>query len=252
MSVATPRSGHTSTTQIPVLTPMYGGQRESFRAAAEGTYRCGSASETEFRLGFSGSEASHCCFIREAGQFSVNRLDGRVWVNDLLVNGKSLLSEGDVVSFGPVSFRFDLQHVPSQSFEPVAPATRVSFPTTVDHRTVSDPAAADTHVPIAVAEMAATVERAAVAATAIAEDKSAMTVLRNELEEHRALLKMRQQQLAEVAQMVSERERLVNARLDTLETRSEQITTEWKEVRQKQERLDSLELAITKRSNEVD
>ena len=79
-----------------------------------------------------------------------------------------------------------------------------------------------------------------------------MTVLRNELEEHRALLKMRQQQLAEVAQMVSERERLVNARLDTLETRSEQITTEWKEVRQKQERLDSLELAITKRSNEVD
>ena len=252
MSVATTRSGHTSTTQIPVLTPMYGGQRESFRAAADGTYRCGSASENEFRLGFSGAETSHCCFIREAGEFSVNRLDGRVWVNDLLVNGKSVLTEGDVVSFGPVSFHLDLLEVPSQSLESVThAATRVSSPTTVDDLPINEPDSADIVIPTTAAKPAVTIVRPS-AAAAIVEDKSAMTALRNEMEEHQAWLKIRQLQLDEVAQMVSERERLVNARLDTLETRSEQITTEWKEVRQKQERLDSLEAAITKRSNEVD
>ena len=254
MSVATTRSGHTSTTQIPVLTPMYGGQRDSFRAAADGTYRCGSASENEFRLGFSGAETSHCCFIREAGEFSVNRLDGRVWVNDLLVNGKSLLTEGDVVSFGPVSFQLNLLDVPvpSQSFASVTHAVaHVSSRPTVVDLPANEPVSADIIVPATPAKPAVEVEQTALTA-AIAEDKSAMTTLRKELEEHQALLKIRQQQLDEVAQMVSERERLVNARLDTLETRSEQITTEWKEVRQKQERLDSLEAAITKRSNEVD
>lgn len=252
MSVATTRSGHPSTTQIPVLTPMHGGQRESFRAAADGTYRCGSASENEFRLEFSGAEAAHCCFIREAGEFSVTRVDGRVWVNDLLVYGKSLLTEGDFVSFGPVSFRLDLLHDPSYSFEPVThAATRVSSPAIVDIRPLNEPVAAEIIVPTAVAEPSVKVKQTYVAA-AIAEEKSAMTALRNEMEEHQALLKMRQQQLDEVALMVSDRERLVNSRLDTLGTRSELITTEWKEVREKQERLDSLVLAITKRSNEVD
>jgi len=252
MSVATTRSGHTSTTQIPVLTPMYGGQRESFCAATDGTYRCGSASENEFRLGFSGAENSHCCFAREAGEFSVSRLDGRVWVNDLLVNGKSVLTEGDVVSFGPVSFRLDLLETPSHTFETVThAATRVSSPSIVDVLPIHEPVAADIVVPTAVAEPAVKVSQIFVAAE-IAAEKSSLTALRTELEEHQALLKIRQQQLDDIAQMVNERERLVNARLDTLETRSEQITTEWKEVRQKQERLDSLEAAITKRSHEVD
>ncbi len=252
MPVATTRSGHTSITQIPVLTPMYGGQRESFRAAADGTYRCGSASENEFRLGFSGAETSHCCFIREAGEFSVNRLDGRVWVNDLLVNGKCILTEGDVVSFGPVSFQLDLLEAPSLSFQTVTHASaRLSSRATVDDLPINEPVSADIVVPTTASNPAVKVNQAFLAA-AIAEDTSAMTTLRNEMEEHQALLKMRQLQLDEVAQMVSERERLVNARLDTLETRSEQITTEWKEVRQKQERLDSLEATITKRSNEVD
>ena len=252
MSVATIRSVHTSTTQFPVLTPMYGGQRESFRAAADGTYRCGSASENEFRLGFSGAETSHCCFIRETGEFSVHRLDGRVWVNDLLVNGKSILTEGDVVSFGPVSFRFDLLEDISQSFEPVTNSlTRVSSPAIVDVRPINESVAADIVVPTTAAKLAVKVEQTFLTA-AIAEEKSAMTSLRHELEEHQALLKMRQQQIDEVAQMVSERERFVNTRFNALETRAERITTEWKEIRQKQERLDSLEAAITKRSNEAD
>jgi hypothetical protein len=252
MSVATTRSGHTSTTQIPVLTPMYGGQRESFRAVTDGTYRCGSALENEFRLGFSGAETSHCCFAREAGEFSVSRLDGRVWVNDLLVNGKSVLTEGDVVSFGPVSFRLDLLEAPSHTFEPdTHAATNLRSPATVDIRPINSAAVADIVVPTAVAESAVTVSQTFVAA-AMAEEKSSITALRSELEEHQALLKMRQQQLDDVAQMVTERERLVNARLDSLETRSEQITTEWKEVRQKQTNLDSLEAALTERSKEVD
>jgi len=232
---------------------MYGGQRASFRAAADGTYRCGSAAENEFRLGFFGAETSHCCFIREAGEFSVHRLDGRVWVNDLLVNGKSVLTEGDVVSFGPVSFQLDLLAVPSQSYISVsrASAARLSSRATVDDLPIHEPVSADIFVQTTPARPAVNVEHISLTA-GIAEEKSAVSALRNELEEHQALLKMRQQQLDEVAQTVSERERLVNARLDTLETRSEQITTEWKEVRQKQERLDSLEAAITMRSNEAD
>lgn len=260
MSVATTRSGHTSTTQIPVLTPMYGGQRESFRAITDGTYRCGADAENEFRLKFSGAEPSHCCFVCESGEFSVHRLDGRVWVNDLLVNGKSVLNEGDVVSFGPVSFRLDLLEAPSQSFEPAAlTATRVSSEPAVDVRLISEPVTAKVIVPVAEPVFAVPVEKLpdqavmqSFVTAAIAEEKAAVTALKNELDEHQALLKLRQQQLDEVAQMVTERERLVNARLDTLETRSEQITVEWKEVRQKQERLDALETAITKRSAEVD
>ncbi len=257
MSVATTRSRHTSFTHIPVLTPMYGGQRESFRAAADGTYRCGSASENEFRLGFSGAETSHCCFIREAGEFSVNRLDGRVWVNDFPVNGKTALTEGDIVSFGTVSFEFDLLEVPAHSFDPgTHVASLVSSPAVATHLVINQPVPADTMVP-APTEPVMIVERHS-ATSASVEDQSAAPTLRhdlflkNELEEHQALLKMRQLQLDEVAQMVTERERIVNARLDSLETRSEQISIEWKEIRLKQERLDSLEIAIAKRSNEVD
>ena len=135
MSVATTRSGYRSSTLVPVLTPLYGGHHESFSAQADGTYRCGSASECDFRLAFSGSEASHCSFIREAGIFSVSRLNGRVWVNDLPVHGKNRLTEGDVISLGPVSFQLELLESPSLSVEPAnLPVTFSTPPAVIDPR----------------------------------------------------------------------------------------------------------------------
>ena len=136
MSVATTRPAQSSSIRIPVLTPLYGAPHESFYAQADGTYLCGSAAVSEFSLEFSGAEAAHCSFIRQAGTFSVNRLEGRVWINDLPVSGINRLREGDVISLGPVSYRLDYQDAPSYLPEPhVRP--RMSFSSAANARSGS-------------------------------------------------------------------------------------------------------------------
>lgn len=202
MSVATTRSGYRSSTLVPVLTPLYGGHHESFFAQADGTYRCGSASASDFCLAFTGAEASHCSFIREAGIFSVSRLDGRVWVNDLPMHGKNRLTEGDVISFGPVSFQLELLESPSPSFEP---ANFFSPPAVNTPRPGIPPVTAP---PAFRAELAE--ESPALAAS----------TLRKELEEQQSLLRFRQQQLDEVAEIVRERERQADSRVACLEARA--------------------------------
>ncbi len=121
MSLATTRFAHTSTAQIPVLIPIYGSRHDSFRAPFDGTYKCGSSAASEFRLEFPGAEAAHCCFIREAGTFSIKRLKGQVWINDLPVHGLTRLTEGDLISLGPILFR--LEHLEASSTSP-EPAVR--------------------------------------------------------------------------------------------------------------------------------
>lgn len=109
MSVSTTRPAHMSSVRIPVLKPLHAVHLESFRADVDGTYRCGSNAASQFCLAYAGAEFTHCSFIRKAGSFSVIRKDGRVWVNDLLASGLTQLTEGDVISLGPVSYRLEFQ-----------------------------------------------------------------------------------------------------------------------------------------------
>ena len=215
MSVATTRSAQTSFSRTPVLTPLYGAHHESFRALADGTYRCGSGAASEFSLGFSGAVAAHCCFTRQAGAFSVNCLDGRVWINDLPVSGVNQLTEGDVVSLGPVSYRLEFQEVPSLLPEPVVRPS-ISF------------------------------------APPVQDTPLLQTSLQKELEEHQRLLTMRQQQLDDLTQIVRERERFAETRLAAIEDRSSQITAQWNELVLKLERFAAQEREIVLRSEEVD
>ena len=97
MSVATLRSVQTLHRLMPVLTPLYDVQQEPFCALADGTYRCGAGTESEFCLEFSGAESAHCTFERQGGAFFVQRNEARVWINDLPVRGRIQLVDGDVI-----------------------------------------------------------------------------------------------------------------------------------------------------------
>ena len=247
MSVATARSAQTSFSRIPVLTPLYGAHHEPFRAQADGTFRCGSAATNEFHLGFSGAEAAHCSFIRQAGAFSINRLDGRVWINDLPVSGLSRLTEGDVVSLGPVAYRLEFQDAPSQPPEPVVrPPMSFAPPDIVAQQPTGSRPAESPQAP------AVKSEPSAMLAPPVQNLPLLQTSLQKELEEHQRLLTMRQQQLDELTQIVREREHYAEARLAVIEDRSSQITAQWNELVVKQERFAAQEREIVLRSEDAD
>ena len=240
MSVATTLPAHLSSIRIPVLTPMYGAPLDPFCAQIDGTYRCGYGAANEFGLEFSGAEATHCCFIRKAGTFSVKRLDGRVWVNDLPVSGVNRLTEGDVISLGPVSYRLEFQDAPSYLPEPgdrpsmsFKPAAIVAPGPFGDLTSVSLPIPAVTAAPSA-------------------QETFIQTALQKELEEHQRLLTLRQQQLAELTEIVRERERDADSRLIAIEERSSRMTAQWNELALRQEQLTVQERESAQRLLEAD
>lgn len=72
----TTQPARTSSIRCPVLIPLYGADLPSLCAEVDGIYGCGSNAASDFLLKF--AEAYHCCFIRHAGIFSVQRIGGRV------------------------------------------------------------------------------------------------------------------------------------------------------------------------------
>lgn len=240
MSVATTRPAQSSSIRIPVLTPLYGAPHESFCAQADGTYRCGSAAASEFGLEFSGAEAAHCSFIRQAGTFSVNRQDGRVWINDLPVSGVNRLREGDVISLGPVSYRLDYQDAPSYLPEPhVQPRMSFNSAANIAQRPTADLTTNSHPIP-------------AVSAALPVQDTSCQAALQKELEEHQRLLTLRQQQLEELTQVARERERDADTRLTAIEERSSRMAAQWNDLVLKQEQLAAQERESFLRSQEAD
>lgn len=245
MSVTTIRPAQSSSIRIPVLTPLYGAPHESFCAQAEGTYRCGSAPESDFSLEFSGAEAAHCHFIRKAGTFSVSRLDGRVWINDLPVTGVNRLTEGDVISLGPVSYRLDyldaaafLPEPHIQGLMPFNSAAITAEHASADVTTISVPAPAVVAAPLK--------------PVSSVQDASVQTALQNELEAHQRLLTLREQQLAELTHVAREREREADARLNAIEERSSRMASQWNELVLKQEQLAARERESFLRLQEAD
>ena len=239
MSVATTRPAHSSSIRIPVLKPLYGAHFASFSAQADGIYRCGSSAACEFSLEFSGAESTHCTFIRKAGTFSVNRIDGRVWINDLPVRGVNRLTEGDVISLGPVSYRLEFLDAPSY---PPEPDDRLSMPcrsAAIVALRPSDVTGESLPIPVVIA-------------MPCAQDMSVRATLQKEMEEHQRLLTLRQQQLAELSQIVRERERDADSRLIAIEERSSQLTAQWNDLALRQERLATQERENSLRSMEAD
>ena len=239
MSVTTTRPAHSSSIRIAVLKPLYGAHFASFSAQADGIYRCGSSAACEFSLEFSGAESTHCTFIRKAGTFSVNRIDGRVWINDLPVRGVNRLTEGDVISLGPVSYRLEFLDAPSY---PTEPDDRLSNPcrsAAIVALRPSDVTGESLPIPVVIA-------------MPCAQDMSVRATLQKEMEEHQRLLTLRQQQLAELSQIVRERERDADSRLIAIEERSSQLTAQWNDLALRQERLATQERENSLRSMEAD
>jgi len=186
---------------------LYGAHLESFCAQVDGTYRCGSGAASEFCVAFSGAEATHCSFIHKSGTLSVKRIDGRVWVNDLPVSGLNRLTEGDVISLGPVSYRLEYQDAPSYLPEPDdRPLMSFQSAATVAPRTSADLTTAAIPIPVVIAAPSAP-------------DTSIQIALLKGLQEE---LTLRQQQLADLTQIVRERERDAYARLILIEDRRRQ------------------------------
>jgi hypothetical protein len=240
MSFATTRYFHTMTTRVPVLTPLYGAHHAAFRAMDDGCYECGSSEKSDFLLNFNGAKPSHCRFRREAGIFFVNRLDGRVWVNDLPVSGMSELSEGDIVSFGPVSFRLNFHDV-STSFHDSADEhfTSPRIPAPAAHQSGARPTHFSQQLP-------------ASAPASPVQDAPVSTALVNELQEHQRLLAMRQQQLEELTQIIRERERQADSRLAAIEERAGQLTAQSDDLTSLREFLSLREREVVQRSEEAD
>ncbi|MCA9009277.1 MAG: FHA domain-containing protein, partial [Planctomycetaceae bacterium] len=240
MSFATTRYIHSTTTRVPVLTPLYGAHHAAFRAMNDGCYECGSSENCDFLLNFPGAKPAHCRFRREVESFTVNRLDGRVWVNDLPVSGTCELSEGDIVSFGPVSFRLDLHDVSTSFHEPADELfTSPRIPTTFVQQ--CSPRWTNTSHEIPAPAPASPVP-----------DPPVSTVLLNEIQEHQRLLALRQQQLDELTQVVRERERQAESRLDAAEARAAQLTAQSDDLASVRERLSAREREVGLRSEEID
>ena len=94
-------------TAEPLLIALCGSRDHSWQLCTEGEYSCGSSPADDIRIELSGIERGHCRLIYRAGQLYVQRGEGRIWVHELPVSFSARLCEGDTLSLGGVSLRFE-------------------------------------------------------------------------------------------------------------------------------------------------
>ena len=247
MSVATLRSVQTLHRLMPVLTPLYDVQQEPFCALADGTYRCGAGTESEFCLEFSGAESAHCTFERQGGAFFVQRNEGRVWINDLPVRGRIQLVDGDVISLGPVSFLLTFEeaalHQPPAQFQSPVTASALHSPGLL---AAKSPICDTTH-----ADATLLRDSSAARCAPVAQEYPRQVEVSRELEEQQKLLSLRQQQLDDLLHTVRDREQNAESRLTAIEERSLQISAQWNELLQKKQELVVHEGELVRYSQDV-
>ena len=107
---------------LPVLLPLYDSVCESLQFVADAEIACGTGADCQFRLNHQGIADRHCVFILRAGILTVRRIDGRIWLNEIPVSTEAVLSHGDILSIGPVTFQID------EIARPDAPAPARDFP----------------------------------------------------------------------------------------------------------------------------
>ena len=92
---------------LPVLLPLYDSACESWQFAADEEVVCGAGTECQFRLNHESIADRHCAFTLRAGTLTIRRLDGRIWLNEIPVSSEAILTQGDIVSIGPVTIQVD-------------------------------------------------------------------------------------------------------------------------------------------------
>jgi len=94
-------------TAEPLLLSLCGSRDHSWQLCSEGEYSCGSSQQDDIRLNVSGIDSGHCRIVYRGGQLHVRKGRGRIWVHELPVATEARICEGDVVSLGGVSLRFE-------------------------------------------------------------------------------------------------------------------------------------------------
>ncbi|MFM7036415.1 MAG: hypothetical protein ACKO2L_01705 [Planctomycetaceae bacterium] len=91
----------------PLLLSLCGSRDHSWQLCSEGEYSCGSSQHDDIRLNVSGIDSGHCRIVYRGGQLHVRKGRGRIWVHELPVATEARICEGDVVSLGGISLRFE-------------------------------------------------------------------------------------------------------------------------------------------------
>ena len=102
---------------IPTILPLYG-KCETWQFPADGEWICGGHADCELHIAVEGVANRHCNFTLRAGTFTVQRIEGPIWINDLPVPRQAALMPGDTLSVGPVSFRIEAAPRPAASAAP--------------------------------------------------------------------------------------------------------------------------------------
>lgn len=111
---------------VPVLMPLYSHSCPELLIASEGRVLFGRGNQCHFSIEQQGIESRHCSLNWQDGILSVQRLDGRIWVNDLPINQDRQLIPGDLLSVGPVTFQVQTTAAPIAPAVFVQPAESVS------------------------------------------------------------------------------------------------------------------------------
>ena len=124
---------------LPVLLPLYDNACESWQFVADAEIACGTGDDCQFRLNHEGIADRHCVFNLRAGILTVQRIDGRLWLNEIPVSSEAVLAQGDILSIGPVTIQIDEIARPAAPARDSAPASapmkaiEANVPATTNH-----------------------------------------------------------------------------------------------------------------------
>lgn len=217
---------------VPVIAPMYSARCETWALEEDSVFRCGSNSDCELRLDVAGIESLHCSFQLQNGTLTVRRERGRVWINELPVSTEAILTPGDVLTLGPVTFSIDF-------FErETAPVAEVVSPPTFIQAVVAPPAP-----PVSVETIRIDSAQAPVAAALPAQMLS---------DEHVKEMELRERQLLDRAALVEERERLVQERQQAQDERASFLAEQKALVEKHQQSFAANEAALKRQKDDLD
>jgi chromosome segregation ATPase len=219
-----------------VLLPLYDSACEAWTFSADEEVICGAGKECQFLLNHESIADRHCAFTLRAGTLTIRRLDGRIWLNEIPVSSEAILTPGDILSIGPVTFHVDETARPAEPTPVRVSATTMSAST--NHQTpVASAASVAPHqmfqpaqfhapasflfapsLPVSPPPLPAVfVEdhsaKISAAAESLVKERTA------DIEIRERLLQAREQQLQELELLIRDRERICLDRQSTLDER---------------------------------
>ncbi len=226
---------------IPVLTPLYSNNCDAWQIASEGELLCGRGSECQIIIPDDSIEEQHCVFNFRAGALTIQRLAGRVWINDLPVTRQETLAVGDILTLGPHSFRIEseIRRISAPAIQP----TNISTPA-INPQIPQAPMAS-------LGPVAAPPEKSAAAApqsliSAAIDERLAA------IEGKTRLLEQREQQTKELQNLVQERERTLADRIRAMDERAGFLNEQKATIDGEQTGLKALKQDLQKQQQEVE